>query len=349
MQWGEKMMYRKTITKEFCRNLLFVFALVGTTSAFAANEPSMQEVLGKLGIEQEKLADLEKGETVAFDVEEKTEKEMAAGVAVYLPAPPSKLIAFVKKGDLASIDTDVVAQGMIPAGASQDAFKGFGFSAKQKKEAENFLSAEPGDEFNLSTEEINAIKALKADDAKAPSDVASQAYRNVLMQRVETYRKNGLAGIAPYSRDGEAADPAAELRNATVNSKLLASYFPELQKAWLNYPAALPSGTEEAFFGLNRKVEKRPTPILGHRVLLTTGSGAVILARQFYVGHSYNSNQLSVICLPHRDGSLVFYANRTSTDQIAGMGSSLKHSIGREQMQAEIVKRLKNLRKLLKS
>lgn len=64
---------------------------------------------------------------------------------------------------------------------------------------------------------------------------------------------------------------------------------------------------------------------------------------------AYAANQLNIGCLPYRDGTLVFYANRTSTDQIAGMGSSLKHSIGREQMQAEIVKRLKNLQKLLKT
>jgi hypothetical protein len=37
--------------------------------------------------------------------------------------------------------------------------------------------------------------------------------------------------------------------------------------------------------------------------------------------------------------------NRTFTDQVAGNDSSLKHSIGDEQEQDEIVKLLKNLRK----
>ncbi|MDO9139331.1 MAG: hypothetical protein Q7U38_03255, partial [Methylobacter sp.] len=63
---------------------------------------------------------------------------------------------------------------------------------------------------------------------------------------------------------------------------------------------------------------------------------------------SYNSNQLSIACLPYRDGSLIFYANRSFTDQVTGFGSSVKHSIGREQMRGEIVKRLVNLRGLLK-
>lgn len=129
---------------------------------------------------------------------------------------------------------------------------------------------------------------------------------------------------------------------------MLARYFPELYKAWLNYPAALPAGAEETFFWRNRQVESRPTAILVHRIMLTTNAGELILTRQFYAGHSYNSNQLTIACLPYRDGSLVFYANRTFTDQVAGFGSSLKHSIGGEQARSEMTKLLKNMHKSLK-
>jgi len=52
--------------------------------------------------------------------------------------------------------------------------------------------------------------------------------------------------------------------------------------------------------------------------------------------------------LPYKDGTLVFYSTRSSTDQVAGMGSSLKHSIGREQMKKEMIKRLQRLNKDLK-
>ncbi|MGZ8095912.1 MAG: hypothetical protein ACXW0L_05760 [Methylosarcina sp.] len=52
--------------------------------------------------------------------------------------------------------------------------------------------------------------------------------------------------------------------------------------------------------------------------------------------------------MPYREGSLVFYANRNFTDQVVGLGSGLKRSIGREQLKSEIVKRLMNLRKVFK-
>jgi hypothetical protein len=336
----------KIPTYVFCRRMMLILVFTGIIPVHAANLPDPQELIQQLGIGQEELANLQQGQAVSFDVAEDTEKELAAGVVMFLPATPAKVIEFVRKGDLASIDTDVVAHGIIARGAPVDALKDFGFTAKQSDEAANFLAAE-ADDFNLSAEEIETLKAVPSGDAKAAREAASQAYRNILLQRWEAYRKNGLQGIATYSRDGDAADPAAELRDATENSKVLARYFPDLYNAWLNYPSALPAGAEEYFFWLNRKVEKRPTAILGHRVILTADNGAVIVSRQFYVGHSYNSSQLSIGCLPYRDGALVFYASRTSTDQVAGMGSSLKHSIGREQMRAEIVKRLKKIRQLL--
>ncbi len=325
--------------------MIFILALSGGFSVSAADLLDSQALVQELGIQQNDLANLEQGKTVSFNVVESNEKELAAGVAIYLPTAPAKIIEFIKNKNLGSIDTLVTAQGIIPAQATLDKFKSFGYKVGDE-EAEDFLAATPGSQFNLSTLEFQTL-LQHANSRK--SEVASQAYRNILLQRWQAYRQNGLKGIATYDRgNGTEANPSGELRTATLDSKVLARYFPELYKAWLNYPTAFPAGTDEQFFWLNRKVESRPTAILGHRVIVSTDAGEVILARQFYVGHSYNSNQLSIACLPYREGSLVFYANRSFTDQVAGFGSSLKHKVGREQMRDEIVSRLNNLRKAFK-
>lgn len=328
----------------FCQLMLLILGLSGVIPVYAANLPDWQELIQLLGIGQQELANLDQGKTVSFDVAESNDNELAAGIIIYLPAPPSKVVAFIKNKGIASIDTDVNAQGTISPQATLFTFKGFGFKAWDD-EATNFLQAAPGSRFNLSTQEF---QTLRDTDSTQP-DEASQAYRKILLQRWQSYRKNGLKGIATYDRgNGTEANPAGELRTATLDSKVLARYFPELYRAWLDYPAALPAGAYEKFFWRNRKVEGRPTAILGHHIRLTAATGEVILSRQFYVGHSYNSSQLSIACLPYRDGSLLFFATRSFTDQVTGFGSSLKHSIGREQMQGEIVKQLTNLRKALK-
>ncbi|GAB4262110.1 MAG: hypothetical protein Kow0065_12780 [Methylomicrobium sp.] len=330
----------KWILYGWCVLVLF---LVGMSPARAESSSEVTALMNLLAIQPKELARLEAGKTISFDIAENNDKELAAGVIMYLPAKPSKLLEYIDQKGLANIDTDIVAQGMIPNQPTLQSFEGFVLKPGSN-EARSFLQAKPGSEFNLSTEEFKLLKNI--DTTK--NDAASQAYRSLLLQRLESYRQKGLKGIADYDRgDGMEARPADELRVATLANKVLTRYFPQIYKAWLDYPAPLPPGTEERFFWLNRTVEGRPTAILGHRILLSYQGAEVMLSRQFYVGHSYNSSQLSIACLPYRDGSLVFYGNRTFTDQVAGFGSGVKHSIGREQMRGEIVKRLTNLRKLL--
>ena len=324
--------------------MLFALTLSVTFPVFAANLPDSEGLIQQLGIQQQDVVKLNQGDVVFFNVAEGDEKELAAGAAMYFPAAPSKMIGLIKNKGLASIDTEVIAEGAIPSQATLDAFKGFSFKAGSD-EAASFLAAKPGSQFNLSTEEFQALQATSS----AQPDAASQAYRKILLQRWQAYRKNGLKGVATYDRgNGTEANPGGELRTATQNSKILARYFPELYKAWLNYPAALPAGAEETFFWRNRNVESRPTAILVHRVMLSNDAGELILSRQFYAGHSYNSNQLTIACLPYLDGSLVTYTNRTFTDQVAGFGSSVKHSVGGQQARGEMTKMLKNARKALK-
>ncbi|MEI6335965.1 MAG: hypothetical protein WCS87_15500, partial [Methylococcaceae bacterium] len=227
--------------------MLIALALSVTFPVFAANLPDSEGLIQQLGIEQQDVVKLNQGDVVFFNVAEGDEKELAAGAAMYFPAAPSKMVGLLKNKGLTSIDTEVTAEGAIPLQATLDAFKGFGFKAGD--EAANFLAAKPGSQFNLSTEEFQVLQATSS----AQSDAASQVYRKILLQRWQAYRKNGLKGIATYDRgNGTEANPGGELRIATHNSKILARYFPELYKAWLNYPAALPAGTEETFFWRNR-------------------------------------------------------------------------------------------------
>lgn len=340
-------------TRAECPRFFLVLLLLSSETTFAAPVPTVKDIISALGLKQDQVANLERGEIIALEIGEATEKELAMGLGIYLPLPPAKLLAYFKSGALASIDPDTVAQGDLQPKSDADAFKKFDFKFKQSDEAKGLLNAAPSERFNLSTEEFESFAPLKKNLATADDTAlvagATQHYREILLQRWQSYRKGGLSGIAPYARHGQEASPARELRTATVSSKLLARYYPDLYQAWLNYPAALPSGAEEQFYWLNRKVENRPTAILGHRVLQTSNAGSVILSRQFFVGHSYNSSQLIVGCLPYRNGSVIFYAHRTSTDQVAGMGSSLKHSIGREQMKEQMVKNLERVRSASRS
>ncbi len=332
---------------------LFIQLLLASAAVSAVLVPVAEEVISSLALKQVQIAKLDQGKIVVFEIDEATQKELAIGLMMYLPSSPAKIAAFFKQEDLALVDPDISVHGEIKPGSTIDAFKGFVFTPEQRKEVQNLLAAEAGDQFNLAAEEIKSFKALKekltgANEADQIAGV-SQHYQQILLQRWQAYRKQGLAGIASYARTGVDAKPADELRTAASSSKLLAHLPSILQQAWLKYPTQLPPATEERFFWLNRQVEDRPTAILSHRIQQTSDTSSVILARQFFVGHSYNSSHLIIGCLPYRDGSIVFYAHRTSTDQVAGLGSSLKHSIGRKQMKKQMIINFKQLRSDIQS
>ncbi|MDD5410430.1 MAG: hypothetical protein PHF31_03310 [Methylobacter sp.] len=318
---------------------------------FAQEVPTPQQALQNFGIDAAQIAELERGKIIAYEVSETSQKELAIGVAMILPVALPKIVDYIKLGKLTATEIDIIASAPL-ANADINSFKNFAFTDQQLDEAKAFLEAEPGDEFNLSKSEFDSLKSLQASlenaDNKTLLAAANQKYREILLQRLLAYRKSGLSGIAAYSRENGNVDPAAELRNEAVNSKSWLRYFPELQQVWLNYPAALPPNTTEQFLWLNRKVDGRPTANLVHRLMVAGKGGGIVVSRQFYVGHSYNSSHSVAGGLPYKGGTLVFYTTHSFSDQVAGMGSSLKHSIGREQMKKVMIKRLQRLNKDLK-
>jgi hypothetical protein len=79
--------------------------------------------------------------------------------------------------------------------------------------------------------------------------------------------------------------------------------------------------------------------------MVATGEGPTIhLERYFYVEHSFNSMQTLTWALPYEDATMVFSTTRVSTDEVLGVGSPLKRSVGRGQVRDEMRTRLERLR-----
>jgi hypothetical protein len=97
------------------------------------------------------------------------------------------------------------------------------------------------------------------------------------------------------------------------------------------------------FYWIKRRVQRRPHVSLLHRMVVA-GSGSIVhVERYFYVGHSFNANEILTGAFAHRDGTLVFSINRVSTDEVLGLGNQLKRTIGRTQVRDETRARLDRL------
>ena len=101
----------------------------------------------------------------------------------------------------------------------------------------------------------------------------------------------------------------------------------DMARALQGYPNDVAEEIRSDFFWIKQEVQNRPCFILAHRLVQLRPEGGLFAERQYYVGHNYNSLHLVAGAWPMQDGIIVFYRNRTSTDQVAGFGSGMKKGI----------------------
>src|SRR6185436_11659612 len=127
-----------------------------------------------------------------------------------------------------------------------------------------------------------------------------------------------------------------ELRAASEAALLLNKYAPALWQLLRSYPHGKPAELEERFYLLRYDLDGRPNYTLRHRMALPFSGGVALVDRDFYVSHGYNTSQAISGLIPVPEGTMVFYRNRVSTDQIGGFGSSMKRTIGRSVMAKQL-------------
>ena len=202
-----------------------------------------------------------------------------------------------------------------------------------KKRAKVYLNAKPGDDLNLDKTEISAFNAISVPDEAS----VTAAVKKQLLDRIQAYRQAGLGGIAPYDRgNGNNTPAASDLKHASEASVNLKKAMPDFYKVLLNYPNDKPDALDEEFTWFNYMAQGEPIFILTHHLKMAGEGVFVNVVRQFYVSGSYNAGQTIIGFLPVKNGTVVFYMNRISTDQVTGFGSSVKRSMGSKIMTMQL-------------
>ena len=313
-----------------------------------------------LGFSRSDLDELLDGEVIQLDedLKEGSKKEMAVSVAVILPASLDKAVKILRGGRSFEIDSAVLEYGKVGAPAGEADFARLGYTPSEWEEVESLLEVEGGSAFNFSGEEIERFQRLaRRLHGRSPKkdasvrQAANALLRAVLLERCLAYQEGGIAKLAPYDRGDEGQTrPSRELRAALREDLTQDARLTKLARGFLealvHYPDPLPEGYESEFFWTKLDVDDRPCFTLTHRMFRNDTRGALVADRQFYVGHSYNSSHVVMGAFPTEHGTLVFYRNRTSTDQVAGRVGRAKKALGRRRLRNTIVDYLESVRRL---
>ena len=85
----------------------------------------------------------------------------------------------------------------------------------------------------------------------------------------------------------------------------------------------------ETFFWDKSLIDGKATYVLTHLIAVPDGAACAVVRRQFYASTSYNGEQAVAGFLPVPDGAVVALTTHAFTDQVTGVGGSLKRAIGR--------------------
>jgi len=314
--------------KHLAPSLLLLAWMLGPTAAVQAELPSAAVAFQQAGFSDDELKRVLAGEFVARDLEPTSDREIAVAIAYLVDLPPAEVSKRLDSRLLERVDPNTIAFGVIEGDGTLDDFSGIELTPDSKTRAELYRNAKPGDALNLSQREIQTFRSHE----KAPLDALQEQVRRTLQTRYRAYRSKGLDGIAPFERsDGKTFDPAAELRRASEAARHLEKHAPNFYKLLLGETQTAP-GLDEYYEWSNYDANGTPIFILTHRFAMMDGDAALTAQRQYYVSRSYNVEQSIALFLPVKEGTLVLYENRTSTDQVGGFGGSAKRRIGSKLM-----------------
>ena len=302
-----------------------------------AELPAAEEIADNLGLSSADKKSVLAGDLVSRTMKSTNDRELAVAMVFMVNLSVDDLKKEADQHLLTTADPETIAWSSITGEGSLDDFSTLTLDPDPDKRATAYLNAQPGEDLNLDKTEITAFNRLKIPSGESAAGVVRAAVSHQLLKRFQSYRQKGLAGVSPYARGkGKTTSAADDLKSATESLSLLREALPGLYKILLNYPNDKPEGLEESFMWSNYTAHGEPVFILTHDFSFTDGKAYAIVQRQFYVSGSYNAGQSVTAFVPVKDGTVVFYLNRTSTDQVTGFGSSTKRSIGSKVMASQL-------------
>ena len=303
----------------------------------AARATDVQTVLMKLGFPGDTQAKVESGQFVETTLPTTSERDLNVGIAFLVSQSPA-LLARTMREEKWSLraDPNTIAYGDFQGDGTTAQLKTLKLTPAQLKA---YADAGPGENLNVSSDEISALSA----GGKGAAEVEARVHA-LLLARYRAYRSNGLAGIGPYARADStinAADDLVKVNRGVRAANILSTKLYDLLDG---YPQKRPPDFAENLYWAQFRAHGEDTVALVHVFQATFDGTVVIVQRHYYVSTGYNAEQAIVGFFPMGEATVVIYTNHTSTDQVAGFGGSAKRSIGRRFMTGELEKQFETTR-----
>jgi len=346
----------KSLTSRICRTAAVVLVLLLPAASTSAGPPEAPDgkalagkLLGYLGLDQAKRAQLESGDVVnngRIGREQLPEEIVAAGAMLLVKAPEAGAVvdAFLHPETFLRIHQVQRYQALEGGSVELAAFSTMPLPDLGRLQE---LVRAPARNLNLSTAEAEKLKALSPTASDLESRVRS-ALAEIFAARLNAYALQGLSGVQPYVRaNGEVVNPAVELRNAIRGLAFLADQFPGFVDALGAPTSGSDSRLKRQYYWMERRLETDNVLALSAELRRRDARAAMGADVHFYASREYNAMLTLIGVIPYGEDWMVFAINHTFTDQVQGFGSAARRAIGRDLVATELGKQLAETRRRL--
>lgn len=161
--------------------------LVLLTVAPAAAVPTGNDVLTAMGFSADQKQQVMNGQIVTLALPDISARELGVGMAFLIQTPPEALESYFENGTGYHFDSQVTAFAPISSAGALSDFSAVTLAPGGAAEAARYLNAAPGEDLNLSPQEIAAFQALQAQvqGGADAQQVVTDQIRKLLLARYQ--------------------------------------------------------------------------------------------------------------------------------------------------------------------
>lgn len=327
--------------------IIFLFSFISVAEA------DFDILIKHLPFSKEDKQKILQGELVTTKIKQSGDDELAVMLAFVAKTTPDKIKKSFIQATWAHLPESIIDAHRLPVAAQAHDFSKVKFSSKEGSDVNDFLSAQAGEDLNLSGPEIKefvSIKLTGPQTDKAHKRAVEKQLQKILFNRFHEYKNGGVNAISPYLRDNKKQYFLGSFfKRATHFDSILQQYYPVFYKALINYPHNNPTRMLESFYALKLEIQGSPSFSLTHRMLIEENGALVVAMRHYYASQSYNGEQDLGLFIPIKQGVLVLGLFRTSSDSVAGFGSNVIRAIVTPILASALADHFKQVQKLLEN
>ena len=186
--------------------------------------------------------------------------------------------------------------------------------------------------LKLSAVEMAQLQRVASQAAGDPSVAIQQAFRKIILDRVQQYQANGY--IPPYEDHGRDVQPSSRFALLLDHTQFLKDRLPELVKDLRHYPFNADNGADSFFYWSKERPARKAIVSVTHvRVVRSHNADlpdALIVGKDIFSSH-YVDASLSMTALMRGDPkgkNYLVYVNRTEVDVLHGIWEgTIRHSM----------------------